>query len=135
MKKILLAGLLLVLTLSCVDRSLPRVDGFWQLKTIEKTDTGEELSIDTIFFGFQRQTLFSHTTVSEIPNYEEPIYGYISFPSEKQITIEIHGPQQTPKYLEQLFWNKAEATFDIRTITSKKMQLQHENIIYHLIKY
>jgi hypothetical protein len=113
----------------------------WQLKTIQDENKNVE-TIDTIYYSFQRQAIFSCTLLHEKENEAATatvIYGYIDFPDNNHLHIQLDKNQKGEKYL--LPWNWGEETpvseliHDIVKLDSKNMVLSHNGKTYNFIKY
>ncbi|MDR0682252.1 MAG: lipocalin-like domain-containing protein [Dysgonamonadaceae bacterium] len=121
---------------SCLDFNLPNVNGMWQLKTIQ--DENENIqTVDTIFYSFQRQAIFSYTILQEKENEAETsilIYGFIDFPDNDQLHIQLDEKQKNLAHL--LIWEgKSDVTYNIVKLDSKKMVLFNDGKTYNFIKY
>jgi hypothetical protein len=134
-KHVLLSIFLLCLFFSCIDSNLPNVDGMWQLKTIEsKTDPIQ--IVDTIFYSFQAQQLFTFTQLNAGPMLFEPvfiIYGYVDFPDKNHMVIKLDPSYE--RFFPDMPWDLTNTTYFIQTLTSKKMVLENEGDIYRFIKF
>jgi hypothetical protein len=104
----------------------------WQLKTIEDAD-GSSHPVDTIFYSFQRQTLFAYTVLNYWPERPDPIllvYGSIDLSVADRLTI--HIPNDWKK---DVLWQDSIITYTIRQLNAKKMVLEQEDVKYHFIKF
>ena len=134
MRKVLLYSMLSFLLLtSCESFKSYRLDGMWQLKTIEYED-GKIEPIDSVFYGFQRECVFSYI---EVPRRSfSPFYGYIIEISkdDKKIHIEMdkrwsnnyndwknNEPDKVLDYVNDFIyflsfsgWSSANITFEIK---------------------
>ena len=134
-KHVFLSIFLLFSLVSCIDSNLPDVDGMWQLKTIEDK-TGYTQTVDTIYYSFQKQRLFSFTQLNEGPMLFEPIfimYGYVDFPAKDRMVIQMdpaHG-----LFFPLLPWGSEYITYSIQRLTSKEMVLENDGDIYRFIKF
>jgi len=128
MRKVLLYSMLSALILvSCENFKNYRLDGMWQLKTVEDVD-GNINSIDTVFYGFQRECVFSYTSVPSLQFY--PYYGYIDMPSDNIIHITmdrrwLHGGN-LDKFLNYADWGNADEN---GRITFNIMKYDKSNLI------
>jgi hypothetical protein len=127
--------LLLLIFASCLDPELPHINGMWQLKTI--TDSNNQISsVDTIYYSFQRQAIFSYTIINN--NSDAPqttiIYGYIDFPDDDKLHILLDKSYQN-KYDKLLLWKGIETAYDIVKLNSKDMILKQDDKTYHFIKF
>ena len=125
----------LLFFISCNDTDIPNVNGMWQLKTIE--DENHVISpIDTIFYSFQRQAIFSYTILHEKENVAataEILFGYVNFPSDKKMLIQLDKRYHVLQ--SKTFWNDSVVTYDILQLSAKKMVLSEDNKIYSFVKY
>jgi hypothetical protein len=131
----------------------------WQLKTVENTDGKHP--VDTIFYSFQYQRIFSVTILNadhiKSWNSGDPtvvIYGYTHFTADNQLTLDINKPEdvyqaESPEnnYRKDDYWKfipwatpdrtKSSATLTIKKQTSKELVLKQEdtNSTYSFIKF
>ena len=134
-KHVLLSILLGCFLVSCINSVWPDVDGMWQLKTIEDK-TGHIQTVDTIYYSFQAQRLFTFTQLNAGPMQFEPVfimYGYVYFPDKDHMNIQLdpaHG-----MLFSLMPWDLENTTYSIRKLTSKEMILENEGDIYRFIKF
>jgi len=138
MKKHLLWGIILIpFFVSCLDVNLPNVNGMWQLKTIQD-ENGETQKVDTVFYCFQRQAIFSCTILKgDTSNYSDPtliVYGYIDFPVKDKIHIQLDKMYEG-LYEEILLWKGMQTEYDIIRLNSKEMILGQDDKKYTFIKF
>jgi hypothetical protein len=141
MKKQWLWGILLVpLLISCLDFDLPRVNGMWQLKTIQDENANVQV-VDTIYYSFQRQAIFSYTILNgdiSKPYSTVVIHGYVDFPDQDKLHIQI-DKLIAPGYLayleDKILWNGMETDYDIVKLNSKEMILGQNGKLYKFIKF
>jgi hypothetical protein len=122
---------------SCVDFDLPNINGMWQLKTIQDENAHVQ-AIDTIFYGFQRQAIFSYTLLHEKEKTAataEVIYGYVEFPDSKQLHIQLDEKENWKKNVLWLWEGENNVIYDIVKLDSKKMVLSRNNKTYNFVKY
>ncbi|MDR0413473.1 MAG: lipocalin-like domain-containing protein [Dysgonamonadaceae bacterium] len=124
---------------SCLDFDLPNVNGMWQLKTIQSED-GNIQAVDTIFYSFQRQAIFSYTILHEREQQAavaEVIYGYVEFPGSGQLHLLLDEKEEERGRLEKLLLWEGEnkVTYHIVKLNSKRMVLARNNKTYNFIKY
>ena len=134
-KHVLLSILLICFLVSCIDWNLPNVDGMWQLKTIEDK-TGHIQTVDTIYYSFQAQRLFTVTQLNVGPMQFEPIlilYGYVDFPAKDRMFIDLDT--SGVGWFSLLPWRLNDVTYFIRKLTSKEMILENVGDIYRFIKF
>ena len=136
MKKVLLYSTLSALLLiSCENFRNYDLDGMWQLKTIEDpsgsinhTDTVFR-NIDSVFYGFQRECVFSYTLIPKFAF--NPFYGYIINTSDNKIHIQMdkrrydnyyNDPDKEEldyindfkRFLDLSGWSSADIIFEIK---------------------
>jgi hypothetical protein len=122
---------LLTFFTACNDSSLPDINGMWQLKTIEDANHQTQ-SVDTIFYSFQRQAIFSYTVVHQDKS-DPPIYGFIDFPDKDHLHILLDTGSEWQK--EQVLWKEMNVTYEILLLNSKYMQLSQNGIVYSFNKF
>jgi hypothetical protein len=136
MKKLRLSNIFLIcFFVSCTNSHLPDVDGMWQLKTIEDA-TGHVQTVDTIYYSFQRQRLFTYTQLNAGPMQFDPtlvVYGYVDFPAKDRMVIHIDA--SGAGYVSVLPWHSESVTYAILKLTSKEMILEDEGDIYRFINF
>jgi hypothetical protein len=138
---IALTGILLSLTACLPDNGKPEINGMWQLKTLSDENQNTQ-TVDTVFYSFQRQAVFSCTLLHEnaAANYSV-IYGYMDFPDDAHLHVLLDKGYFERAHLLPWNWggdNKAnEVVYDIITLNAKRMVLFHpgKNILYSFIKY
>ena len=136
-RHVILSIFLLCFFASCINRDLPDVDGMWQLKTIEDP-SGQMQTVDTIYYSFQAQRLFTFTQLNAGPLQFEHVfimYGYVDFPAKDRMLIRLdpaHG-----FFFPLLPWSLENTTYIIRNLTSKEMILENEDdqTVYRFIKF
>jgi hypothetical protein len=127
---------------ACSDGDMPAINGMWQLKSIEDANRTIQ-PIDTIFYAFQRQSIFSYTLLQEQENRPATsivIYGFIDFPAHDRLHIQL---DKDAKYYKNalLPWNWGEKSpendviYDIVKLNSKNLILFHDKKTYYFVKY
>jgi len=136
MKKLRLLSIFLICFLaSCTNSHLPDVDGMWQLKTIEDA-AGHVQTVDSVYYSFQKQRLFTYTQLSGGPMQFDPtliVYGYVDFPANDRMFIHIDA--SGAGYVSVLPWHSESVTYTILKLTSKEMVLEDEGDIYRFINF
>jgi len=127
MKRNLLYGILLMLPLlsSCERYKTYKLDGMWQLKTV-KDSNGNENQVDTVFYSFMREVIFSFTMTENSKSAIYPVYGYIDLPSDNQVHVLINDISNTDHIESFLYlsgWSSADITFDIKKYDSSNLIL------------
>lgn len=138
-KNLLFAILLLLLFASCDYYKNYRLDGMWQLKTVQDSN-GNESKVDTVYYSFQREVVFSFT-VLESPQFAMyPVYGYMDMPSGNQVHILINNISDDDfigRFLSLSGWSAADITFDIKSYSNRNLILfdKGNGKTYTLIKF
>ena len=134
MKKIFLILICFLGLYACSDDVEDQMDGFWQLKTIEKD--GEISQVDTVFYGFQRKALFSYTITSPTdPNETILSYGYIQYPTENEILITMDPRSVFYDFSTLTGWESTEEKFTIESVNSKNLILKNGNKTYFFKRF
>lgn len=126
---------LLVFVVSCVDRDIPNMNGMWQLKTIEGVDNSIR-PVDTIYYSFQRQRIFSYTILktNEIGHEEAWVaYGYVDYPDSERMRIVMDKAYEGA--ISALLWKDMEVEYEILHLGSKKMVLGYQGERYSFVKF
>lgn len=138
MKRLLFFCTCLVLFLTaCEDRDIPNMNGMWQLKTIEQADR-TTIAIDTIYYSFQRQAIFSYTRLTTDNWGHEStyvLYGYVDYPSEDKMHILIDSRFDHPSYHDMLLWKGQEVEYNIISLSSKELILGYNDEKYYFTKF
>jgi hypothetical protein len=109
----------------------------WQLKTIQSSNN-EIQTVDTVYYSFQRQCIFSYTLLNgdtSKPNSTVVIYGFIDFPAENKLHIQIDKGMQYDYQISRLLWKGAEITYDIVKLNSKELILEEKGTRYNFINF
>ena len=135
-KHAFLSIILLGFFVSCINSDLPNVDGMWQLKTIEAS-SGHTQTVDTIYYSFQAQRLFTFTQLNTGPLQFETtyiMYGYVDFPDKDHLHIFL-DPAHVGLF-PLMPWQMEDITYFIQKLTSKEMILENQgDSIYRFIKF
>jgi hypothetical protein len=137
MKKLLfLLSIILVFITACSDGDMSDINGMWQLKTIEDAGNHTVQPVDTIFYAFQRQSIFSYTILYEDDNNPATalqIYGFIDFPDNDHLHIQLDKAYhwRAPYVL----WQDTAVIYDIVRLDSKSMILSQGGSIYNFKKH
>ncbi|GHT07314.1 hypothetical protein FACS189432_01280 [Bacteroidia bacterium] len=119
--------------ISCIDTDLPRVNGMWQLKSVSDENGGLQ-TVDTLYFSFQRQAIFSYTVMNASGNSASVIYGYVDFPEDGILHIQL-DKRYEEKPPSTWRWKDTSVTFYIEKINSKELILRQEGMKYNFIKF
>jgi hypothetical protein len=125
---------------SCSDDIDHKINGQWQLKTID--ENGVISQVDTVFYSFQRGMIFSFTTLVN-PDSTSISYGYISFPAENELLISLDTTRNEDGYLYNVVgdfkelsgWDNLYNLFTIESIDNKNMVLSSDGKIYSFKKH
>jgi len=125
-KRLLYIVLLLLLFTACDKYKNYRLDGMWQLKTVVDVN-GNENKVDTVFYSFQREVMFS-VTILENPEFAKfpPFYGYMDMLSDNKIHLVINNSADESNvawFLSLSGWSAADVTFDIKEYNGKNLVL------------
>lgn len=130
-KLFLSLGIFCVLMVSCGDDDTSsQLEDQWQLTTVSMPD-GTENHIDSVYYCFQKGTLFSFTVVIN-PDSSCVSYGYTSFPEDNRLRIDM---DTTGLYMEKMRyvyddfliqsgWENYTKTFEIKEINNKRLVLE-----------
>ncbi|MDR0834535.1 MAG: lipocalin-like domain-containing protein [Candidatus Symbiothrix sp.] len=124
---------------ACTDDIEHKIEGQWQLKTIEKN--GMISPVDTVFYNFMNGRVFSITVLQpqELINpgntrdHAYTFYGYIDELAGDNMLITIHNPDDGFK--EATGWNEGQRIFDIVNITNKNLMLRTNEQLYSFKKH
>ncbi|MDH6316381.1 hypothetical protein M2459_002048 [Parabacteroides sp. PF5-5] len=130
-------GIILLATLlfySCSDNDLPKVDGMWQLKSVESA-TGTQ-KVDTIYYSFTHKAVFAYTLLrqSAKPESSSVLHGYVLFPDDKTMSLEMDAKHDNLNFDLYPRIEKTR-TYGILHLSSKKMTLTHDDETYHFVKF
>jgi hypothetical protein len=135
MKKLACWGILpLLLLVSCLDPDLPHINGMWQLKSIANANGSIE-PVDTVYYSFQRQAIFSYTITDGSGDPVNPFFGYIDFPANDKVHIELDPQFEWVEFPPSLQWDGIHVTYNILKINSKELILGKEGVNYNFIKF
>ena len=132
MKKNLLCSILsitlILLFFSCSGFKTYKLDGMWQLKTVEDNG-GNEIKVDTVFYSFERETIFSFTTTTENSKSASHLFlGYMDMPSGDKVHVQLNdiftgNTENINLFLSLSGWSSADITFDIKKYNSSNLVL------------
>jgi hypothetical protein len=129
--------LLIFVLYACSNEIDSRINGQWQLNTIE--ENGVTSRVDTVFYCFQEGALFVYTVL--IPKaYKEYFYycGYANYPSENTVEISMPEDDGGPidfQFITKSNWEERQKTFTVETIDSKRMVLSEGGKRYSFRKH
>jgi len=125
-KKLLYSILSILLLVSCDNYENYRLDGMWQLKTITDIN-GNESRVDTVFYSFQREAVFSFSITENEKFVYYPFYGYMDMPSDSKVHILLTEISTYPERIELFLlfsgWSSADITFDIKNYNNTNLVL------------
>lgn len=120
---------------ACSDGDMPAINGMWQLKTIEDSARAVQ-SVDTVFYAFQRQSIFSYTVLYEHENQPATatqIYGYIDFPDSDHLHIRLDENYYNQESF--VLWKDTGVVYDIIRLDAKHLTLSQNGTCYYFNKY
>jgi hypothetical protein len=129
MKKLLYFIASVLLFLSCSDVGDSPLKGKWQLKTVERE--GVITSVDTVWYNFQSEALFSlQIYLVRQDTYVQP-FGYRK---EHGKILEIE--MLSADHLEKTDWTDVKRTFTIEKCKEDELILtSEENNIYRFVRF
>ena len=105
---------------SCSDEMSHTINGYWQLNQVTYPNGRIEL-VDTVFYAFQKQTVFSFTTLINADS-TCISYGYIDLQEENRIRILMDLNHSDPDFLALSGWTSTDETFSV-DIQKNKMNM------------
>lgn len=134
-KKIFCLLSLLLMVIGCQSDDVnSKLQGKWQLKTIEQS--GEIIEVDTVWYNFQSESLFMYQVYVAQKDSVLYRYGYATYPEESVLDLELEsyaGPVDA--FLPYTDWAESKRTFRIDKLSGKKLVLQDEGKIYSFKKF
>jgi hypothetical protein len=106
----------------------------WQLKTIQDENKNIQ-KVDTIFYSFQRQAIFSYTILTGTSSDLPVIYGYVDFPAKDKLHIQLDRMYEQTSEPDRMLWKGMQTEYDILKLTSKEMILEQEGKLFNFIKF
>ncbi|GHV09699.1 hypothetical protein FACS1894162_0840 [Bacteroidia bacterium] len=137
LKKLSWTGIVsFVFLISCDNYDFNKMSGMWQLKSVQEAN-GSIQVVDTIFYSFQNNAFFSCTIVNPQTDFYESMvfYGYLDFPSEKKLHIELDSQYNDPGTLDLFPWKAIEVTYDIVKQTRNELVLKQDPTMYYFIRF
>jgi hypothetical protein len=124
------------LSYACSDEISHKVEGYWKLQQVVSPD-GDIQKVDTIFYGFQKQTAFSFTVlVSPDAMYQYYAYGYLYFPESNKIRIKMElNSDNLDAFLQYSGWSSSDETFLIDINGNKMRLVDSKERTFYFIKY
>jgi hypothetical protein len=134
MKKELIYSLFFIMlgVYACSDGIEGRIEGQWQLKTVE--ENGTVAQVDTVFYSFMKGRVFSFILLTS-PDESSICYGYIDGLSDRQIQINIDSNDTTQIKDISGDWNRPNRTFDIRHVSDRYLTLFSDYKTYSFKKH
>ncbi|MDR2626841.1 MAG: lipocalin-like domain-containing protein [Dysgonamonadaceae bacterium] len=115
---------------ACSDKIANRIEGQWQLKTIESN--GIISQVDTVFYNFMGGRVFAYIALVN-PSEGASCFGYVDELSDQQILINIDLGGDSLHFhhiraLSEGDWDATRRIFDIQDIDGKYLTLHsHDN--------
>ena len=129
MKKYYLIFFAFIFCISCEDAATSELSGKWQMKTVEKL--GKETSVDTIWYNFQSQSIFS---VQIYVPQQDTAYVLLGMMTQEGNVISLE--LESESYIDLSDWNGLNRSFTIDKINRRRLILQsEEGYIYSFIKF
>ena len=98
----------------------------WQLKTVEDVD-GNVTQVDTVYYSFQREAVFSFTMLKNPKQALAVIYGYVDMPSDNKVHVLIDhksaGNDDFRWFLSLSGWSSHDVVFDIKRYNNTDLVL------------
>lgn len=116
-----------ILLLTACDNSVttPKLVGKWQLKTVEKN--GEITSVDTVWYNFQSESIFSLQVY--VPQ-RDTILVIIGMKEQSDDVLSIKLDSRT--YIEYSDWDGVNRIFTIDKLSRKSLTLRSEEDYYYV---
>jgi len=125
--------LILGAVLGCTEENTLSINGFWQLKTIERAGTKQ--SVDTAFLGIQSKALFSFSELKGDPPDTDRCYGRVEFPTTDSIKLILTYYDLNKPEIFSHYWYSDTITLFIAKLTVKQLILKNDNAEYDFKKY
>ena len=109
--KLLIVVLVAFVYYACSNETSHKINGYWQLQHVTYPN-GKIEFVDTVFYAFQNQAVFSFTTLINADS-TSISYGYLDLPEENQIYIKMDLNHSDPDFLTLSGWASTNETFVI----------------------
>ncbi|MDR2682662.1 MAG: hypothetical protein LBB64_02185 [Dysgonamonadaceae bacterium] len=107
----------------------------WQLTAIQDAG-GRTQTVDTIYYSFQGDKLFTYTLLNAGLIQSDPtlvLYGYVYFLDQNRLQIQMD--KSGGDFFSFLLWRSESVTYTIRKRTSREMILEEGETVYHFVKF
>jgi hypothetical protein len=134
-KHLWLSILLACLLVSCMHTGTTDINGMWQLTAIQDAG-GRTQTVDTIYYSFQGDKLFTYTLLNAGLIQSDPtlvLYGYVYFLDQNRLQIQMD--KSGGDFFSFLLWRSESVTYTIRKRTSREMILEEGETVYHFVKF
>ncbi|MCL2651834.1 MAG: lipocalin-like domain-containing protein [Candidatus Azobacteroides sp.] len=103
-----------------------KLDGMWQLKTVQDAE-GNVIPVDTVYYSFHREVIFSFTVLENPKQALYPFYGYIDMPSDNKVHVQIDNKFDDNNRIEYFLnlsgWSSTDVVFDIKKYNNSDLVL------------
>ena len=131
--KLLTAVLVILTWFACSDEMPYKIEGYWQLKQVSYPNGRVDL-VDTVFYGFQKQTVFSFTTLENADS-ATISYGYLDFQGENKIRIQMDMNHSEPDFLTLSGWRSTDEIFSIDIRRNKMEMIDSQERVFSLNRF
>ena len=111
-----------------------RLQGKWQLKTVE--EAGQKTVVDTVWYNFQSEALFMYQIYHPAVDTFTWTYGFKTQPESNLLHIELaNWTIMKEDFLPYTDWKETARTFTIEKITGKQLILSSDGKTYLFDRY
>lgn len=135
----LIVSVLFILASCQKDNVNSKIQGKWQLKTVEQA--GVVNQVDTVWYNFQSASLFMYQLYYAEKDTFIHWYGYRVQPEEYKINLELelvspYNPNlKVEEFLPYTDWEESMRNFTVEKVNSKNLILNSDNKIYSFKKF
>jgi hypothetical protein len=118
----------LLLCASCEADLSDRLDGRWQMQTIESDGTVEH--IDTIYYNFQT-SLFMYQIYSPANDSYSHCYGFKTIEPDNRILVELTAyPAASAQFIHRTDWESTTRRFVVEQLSASRLVLESDGKRY-----
>jgi len=118
----------------CEKNTSDRLQGKWQLKTVE--EAGQKTVVDTVWYNFQSEALFMYQIYHPAVDTFTWTYGFKTQPESNLLHIELaNWTIMKEDFLPYTDWKETARTFTIEKITGKQLILSSDGKTYLFDRY
>lgn len=110
-----------------------KMNGYWKLTSIKLPDQ-TELAVDSQFYAFQKEEVFSFTRLLS-GKQSDICYGYADYPDKEHVHIVIDQNHTSLDFPTVSHWNSFDALFEIKTNTTGSLILEKGDTLFILKKF